>query len=160
MFSAERRGWINRSERRVIKVKIKIFMYLQHKAHFTNRRRCIVKSKQNNFAFYIILHNFYCVQIFKLPESLLMFLPKEWENKSTEKNTGSSWDSNTRPSEYSSDALTIKPLGPLAEKRKTSYIKSMPRGLSQIPTDSHFLRAGLNWNPGSTLKPLKSQSDT
>ena len=37
-------------------------------------------------------------------------------NKSMEKNPGSSWGSNPRPSEYQSDALTIKPLGPLAEE--------------------------------------------
>ena len=50
---------------------------------------------------------------------------KRVRNKSTEKNLGSSWDSNPRPSEYYSDALTIKPLGPLAEERKTSYISSI-----------------------------------
>ena len=37
----------------------------------------------------------------------------------------SSWDSNPRPSEYWSDVLNIKPLGPLAEERKTSYISSI-----------------------------------
>ena len=44
-------------------------------------------------------------------------------NKSTEKN----WDpaSNPRPSEYQSDDLTIKPLGPLTEEQKTSYIISI-----------------------------------
>ena len=31
----------------------------------------------------------------------------------------------------------------------------MPRKLSQIPTDYHCLRAGLNYNPCSTLQPLK-----
>ena len=41
-------------------------------------------------------------------------------NKSTEKNPGSSWDSNARSSEYWSNALTIKPLGPLVEEWKTS----------------------------------------
>ena len=42
-------------------------------------------------------------------------------NKSMEKNPGSSWDSNPRPSEYSSDALTIRPL---VEERKTSYVSN------------------------------------
>ena len=32
-------------------------------------------------------------------------------SKSKGKNMGSSWDSNPSPSEYLSDALTIKPLG-------------------------------------------------
>ena len=40
-------------------------------------------------------------------------------------NPESSWDSNPRPSEYYSDALTIKPLGPLAEEQETSYISSI-----------------------------------
>ena len=34
----------------------------------------------------------------------------------------------------------------MAEEWKRSYISSiLPRGLSQIPTDSHSLRAGQNW---------------
>ena len=49
-----------------------------------------------------------------------------WESeKSTDKNLGSSWDSNPRPSDYLSDTLTIKPLGPLAEEWKTSYISGI-----------------------------------
>ena len=44
--------------------------------------------------------------------------------------------SSPRPSEYSSDTVTIKPLGPLAEEWKRSYISSIAyRGFSQIPTD-------------------------
>ena len=43
-------------------------------------------------------------------------------NKSMEKN----WDpAGIQTQEYQSDALTIKPLGPLTEERKTSYIISI-----------------------------------
>ena len=37
-------------------------------------------------------------------------------SKSIGKNSGSSWDSNPRPSEYYSDEEYHKPLGPLAEE--------------------------------------------
>ena len=38
--------------------------------------------------------------------------------------------------------LTIKPLGALPDEQKTSYITALLRGLSQISTNSHSLRAG------------------
>ena len=46
------------------------------------------------------------------------------KNKSMKKKPRSSWDSQPRP-EYYSDGLTIKPLGPLAEELKISYISSI-----------------------------------
>ena len=53
---------------------------------------------------------------------LLIFFAERVRNISMEKVPG---NSNPTPSEYQSDALTIKPLGPLAEERITSYISSI-----------------------------------
>ena len=58
---------------------------------------------------------------------------------SLEKIPQSSWNLNTRPSYYS-DILPLSPLEPCQMSR--SYITALLRGLSQIPTDSHSLRAG------------------
>ena len=49
----------------------------------------------------------------------------ESASKSTGKNSGSSWDLSPKPSEYYSDEEYHKPLGPLAEERRTSYISSI-----------------------------------
>ena len=56
---------------------------------------------------------------------MLTFLQRELQINPQKKNPGSSWDSSPTPSEYQSDALTIRPLGPLAEEQKTCYISSI-----------------------------------
>ena len=66
------------------------------------------------------------------------------------KNSGSSWDSNPRPSKfYSQMLLPLSHLDPWQRSgRQATYLAALPRGLSQIPMDSHSLKAGLNWKFG------------
>ena len=60
---------------------------------------------------------------------MLMVMFRYSENQIHIKSPEFSWDSNPRPSDYWSDALTTKPLGPLAEEWKTSYIDSIALGI-------------------------------
>ena len=89
---------------------------------------------------------------------MMMFLLREWEIKSTKKIQDVVGIRTQDLLNASQTLLPVSHSNPWQRSRRQATWAALPRGLSQILTDSHSLRAGLNWNPGWTMQPLKAQS--